>query len=35
MLWKKSIPAEQKIKELEEGIEPEVIETIRDPTEIQ
>jgi two-component system, OmpR family, sensor histidine kinase VicK len=35
MLWKRSIPAEQKIKELEEGIEPEVIETIRDPTEIQ
>ena len=35
MLWKKSIPAEQKIKELEEGVEPEVIETIRDPTEIQ
>ena len=35
MLWKKSVPAEQKIKELEEGLEPEVIETIRDPTEIQ
>ena len=35
MLWKKSVPAEQKIKELEEGLEPEVIETIRDPMEIQ
>jgi two-component system, OmpR family, sensor histidine kinase VicK len=35
MLWNKAIPAEQKIKEIEEGIEPEVIETIRDPIEIQ
>ena len=35
MLWKKAIPAEQKIKEIEEGIEPEVIETVRDPIEIQ
>jgi signal transduction histidine kinase len=35
MLWKKAIPAEQKIKEIEEGIEPEYIETIRDPFEIQ
>ena len=33
--WKKAIPAEQKIKEIEEGIKPEVIETIRDPVEIQ
>lgn len=35
MLWKRSIPAEQKIIELEGGLEPEVIETIRDPIEIQ
>ena len=33
-IWSKAIPAEQKIKEIEEGIEPEVIETIRDPIEI-
>jgi two-component system sensor histidine kinase VicK len=33
--WKKAIPAGQKIKEIEEGIKPEVIETIRDPVEIQ
>src|SRR5215831_1865355 len=35
MLWKNSIPAELKIQELEEGLEPEVIETVRDPLEIQ
>jgi two-component system, OmpR family, sensor histidine kinase VicK len=35
MLWSKAIPAEQKIMEIEEGIEPEYIETIRDPFEIQ
>jgi signal transduction histidine kinase len=35
MLWNKAIPAEQKIKEIEEGIEPEAIETVRDPVEIQ
>ena len=35
MLWKRSIPAEQKMMELEEGLEPEVTETIRDPIEIQ
>ena len=33
--WSKAIPAEQKIREIEEGIEPEIIETIRDPVEIQ
>jgi two-component system sensor histidine kinase VicK len=33
--WKKAIPAEQKVKEIEEGIKPEVIDTIRDPVEIQ
>jgi signal transduction histidine kinase len=35
MLWKRSIPSELKIQELEEGVEPEVIETIRDPIEIR
>jgi signal transduction histidine kinase len=35
MLWNKAIPAEQKIKEIEEGMEPEAIETIKDPIEIQ
>ena len=30
-LWNKAIPAEQRIREIEEGIKPEVIETIRDP----
>ena len=34
-LWRKAIPADQKIREVEEGIEPEIIETIRDPVEIQ
>ncbi|MDQ4055898.1 MAG: hypothetical protein M3156_00605, partial [Thermoproteota archaeon] len=34
-LWRKAIPAYQKIREIEEGIEPEIIETIRDPVEIQ
>ena len=33
--WRKAIPADQKIREIEEGIEPEVIETIRNPFEIQ
>lgn len=33
-LWNKATPANQKIIEIEEGIEPEVIETIKDPTEI-
>jgi two-component system sensor histidine kinase VicK len=30
-LWSKAIPAEQRIREIEEGIKPEVIETIREP----
>jgi two-component system sensor histidine kinase VicK len=30
-LWNKAIPAEQRIREIEEGITPEVIETIREP----
>jgi signal transduction histidine kinase len=34
-LWRKAIPAEQKIREIEEGIELEIIETIRDPVETQ
>jgi two-component system, OmpR family, sensor histidine kinase VicK len=34
-LWNKAIPAEQRIKEIEEGIEPEVIETIREPKATQ
>jgi signal transduction histidine kinase len=35
MLWNKAIPSEQRIREIEEGIKPEVIETMRDPVEIQ
>ncbi len=35
MLWNKSIPAEQRIKELEQGIKPNVLETITDPIKIQ
>ncbi len=35
MLWKRSIPSKSKIQELEEGLEPEVIETVRDPIEIR
>ena len=34
-LWNKAIPAEHKIKEIEEGIKPDVIETITDPAKIQ
>ncbi|HEU4823683.1 MAG TPA: ATP-binding protein [Nitrososphaeraceae archaeon] len=34
-LWNKAIPAEQRIREIEEGIKPEVIETIREPKVIQ
>jgi two-component system, OmpR family, sensor histidine kinase VicK len=33
MLWKKAIPAKQRIKEIEEGIKREFIETIQDPSE--
>jgi len=33
-LWNKSIPAGEKIKEIEEGIQPQFIETIRDPHEL-
>jgi two-component system, OmpR family, sensor histidine kinase VicK len=30
-LWSKAIPAEQRIREIEEGVKPEIIETIREP----
>jgi hypothetical protein len=33
-LWKRAIPAEQKIREIEEGVIPDFIETKSDPTEI-
>jgi two-component system, OmpR family, sensor histidine kinase VicK len=33
MLWKKSIPAKDRIREIEEGIERQIIETILDPAE--
>ena len=33
-LWNKAIPAIPKIKEIEEGIKPDVIETITDPVKI-
>ena len=35
MLWSKAIPARQRIREIEEGIKPEVIETIREPKVMQ
>lgn len=34
-LWKKAIPAKQRIREIEEGLKREFIETIQDPAEIQ
>ena len=34
-LWDKAIPSEQKIREIEEGIKPDVIEPLRNPLEIQ
>jgi two-component system sensor histidine kinase VicK len=34
-LWNKAIPAIQKIKEIEEGVKPDVIETTTDPIKIQ
>ncbi|HZD35666.1 MAG TPA: hypothetical protein VE130_10710 [Nitrososphaeraceae archaeon] len=33
-LWRKSIPAEDRIKEIERGIQPSFTETLRDPLEI-
>jgi two-component system, OmpR family, sensor histidine kinase VicK len=35
MLWQKAIPARQRIKEIEEGLKREFIETIQDPAETQ
>jgi two-component system, OmpR family, sensor histidine kinase VicK len=35
MLWRKAIPAKQRIKEIEEGLKRKFIETIQDPEEIQ
>jgi two-component system, OmpR family, sensor histidine kinase VicK len=34
-LWNKAIPARQRIREIEEGVKREFVETIRDPYEIQ
>jgi two-component system, OmpR family, sensor histidine kinase VicK len=34
-LWNKAIPIQDKIKEIEEGIKPDVLETITDPLKIQ
>lgn len=33
--WEKATPAELRIKEIEEGIDPEIIENIKDPLKIQ
>jgi two-component system, OmpR family, sensor histidine kinase VicK len=33
--WQKAIPVEDRITEIEEGIEPDFIETIRDPSSVQ
>ena len=35
MLWEKAIPAKQRIKEINEGLKREFIETIQDPDEIK
>ena len=35
MMWDKAIPVDQIIKQIEEGIKPSFIETLRDPLEIQ
>ena len=35
MLWRKAIPAKQRIKEIEEGLKRKFIEAIQDPEEIQ
>jgi two-component system sensor histidine kinase VicK len=34
MLWDKAVPAEQRITEIEEGVIPDVLEILRDPSEI-
>jgi two-component system, OmpR family, sensor histidine kinase VicK len=35
MLWEKAVPAEQRIREIEEGILPDFIQTITDPYRVQ
>src|SRR3954451_16894451 len=35
LMWQKALSAEQRIREIEYGIEPEVIETIKDKEETQ
>jgi two-component system sensor histidine kinase VicK len=35
VLWNKATPADQRTKEIEEGIKPEIIQTIQDPIETQ
>jgi len=34
MLWDKGVPAEQRISEMEEGVIPDVLEILKDPSEI-
>ena len=34
-LWNKAIPAKQRIREIEEGLKRDFIDTIRDPNEVQ
>ena len=34
MLWDKAVPAEQRISEIEEGVVPDVLEILKDPSEI-
>jgi hypothetical protein len=34
MLWRKAIPAKQRMKEIEQGLKREFIDTIQDPQEI-
>jgi hypothetical protein len=34
-LWKNAIPAEEEIKEIEEGMKPPFTETLKDPSQIQ
>jgi hypothetical protein len=35
MLWKKALPAKQRVKEIEHGLKREFMETIQDPCEVQ
>ena len=35
MLWKKALPAKQRIKEIEQGLKREFMETLQDPYEVQ